>query len=78
MNVNIYLEDSLAESLNEQAKSLGESRNSLIRAAIRDWLAQRKPKQWPHAVRAYQGDPYFPSFETYRSELEPPKEDPLA
>ena len=78
MNMNIYLEDSLAESLNEQAKSLGESRNALIRMAIREWLAQRKPKAWPLAVQTYQGISSFPALEDYRTELKPPHEDPFA
>lgn len=78
MNVNIYLEDDLAEGLAEQAKSLGESRNGLIRLAIREWLAQHKPIQWPHAVHSFKGVPNFTAFEEYRSELTPPEEDPFA
>jgi metal-responsive CopG/Arc/MetJ family transcriptional regulator len=78
MNVNIYLEDSLAESLAKEAESLGESRNSLIRLAIREWLAQKRTKQWPHLIRTFKGISSFPAFEDYRSELTPPKEDPFA
>lgn len=78
MNVNIYLEDSLAESLTEQAKTLGESRNGLIRLAIREWLSTHQPSHWPHSVRSFTGVPGFSAFEDARSELISPKEDPFA
>lgn len=78
MNVNIYLEDKLAQELNQYAKEMGETRNALIRAAIREWLAAHRTHQWPHAVQSFEGVKNFPEFESYREELQEPKEDPFS
>jgi hypothetical protein len=78
MNVNIYLEDTLAQALAEQAKLSGQARNTLIRIAIREWLAHCQIIQWPHLVESFKGVNAFPAFEDYRDELTPPKEDPFA
>ncbi len=77
MNISIYLEDELSKKVRAQAKLLGKSRNAIIREAISEWLARRKTKHWPAAVLNFKGDPDFPRFESYRSELLPPKEDPF-
>ncbi|MFI4957278.1 MAG: ribbon-helix-helix domain-containing protein [Gammaproteobacteria bacterium] len=77
MNLNIYLEDALAKQVAMQAKLLGETRNAIIRLAIREFLAHHQATQWPHAVQTFLGMPSFPSFEDYRSELKSPKEDPF-
>lgn len=78
MNVTIYLEDPLAKELSHWSKSSGQNRNAIIREAIHEWLEHRKQQQWPEAVLQFKGEADFPAFETYRNELQIPKEDPLA
>jgi predicted transcriptional regulator len=78
MNLNIYLEDTLAKQLTEQAAEREESRNALIREAIREWLERHQSKKWSHAIRAFRAVPEMPPFEDYRSELKEPKEDPFS
>jgi len=78
MNINIYLEDFLAEEITAYSKNSGKTRNAVIREALKTWLKIQKKKQWPKAVLQYKGCPDWPPFESYRDELNPPKEDPFA
>ena len=77
MNINIYIEDSLGNYLNQYAKQTGKSRNALIREAVKEWISHHGMKRWPVSVLKYSGVVEFPAFESYRDELLPPKEDPL-
>lgn len=77
MNINIYLENDLAKSLNKFVKSLGHSRNAIIREAIRDWVLQHEVKKWSHAIMTHKGIKTATPFESHRSDLLPPDEDPL-
>jgi len=77
MNINIYLEDSLAKSLNHCAKKLHQSRNAIIRDAIRNWVSQHEIKKWSKSILNFKGLKDFEPFESYRDELNPPGEDPL-
>lgn len=78
MNINVYLEDAIAKSLNHCAKDLGSSRNSIIRAAIKEWILHHEVRRWPLSILKYQGVTNVPPFESYRNDLLPPNEDPLA
>ena len=42
MNINIYLEDSLADSLNHYVKETGQSRNAIIREAVQEYIIATK------------------------------------
>jgi hypothetical protein len=77
MNINLYIEDTLAHRLNEEAQRSGEARNALIRKAIKEWLAHQNAEHWPNIVQTFKAVEGFPAFEGYRGELKPPKEDPL-
>ncbi len=77
MNINIYLEDSLAEELTMYAKQLGKSRNAIIRESIKIWLQQKTHTQWPESILKFQGIEGFPAFENHRKELLEPGDDPL-
>jgi len=77
MNINVYLEDSLAKSLDQSAKQLGSSRNALIREAIKEWILHHEVREWPTAILKFQGIKDAPNFESYRDDLLPPSEDPL-
>ena len=77
MNINIYLEDLLAKSLNHYVKQSGQTRNAIIREAIKEWLAQHEIKKWPNSILKFKGVREAAAFESYRSDLLPPKEDPL-
>lgn len=78
MNINIYIEDSLGNYLNQYAKQNGKSRNALIREAVKEWVAHHGTKQWPVSVLNFSGVKDMPAFESYRDELLSPKEDPFA
>lgn len=77
MNVNIYLEDSLAKSLDNSVKKSGQSRNAIIREAIKEWLLHHEVKKWPASILNFKGIANAPTFESYRDDLLPPKEDPF-
>lgn len=78
MNVNLYIEDSLSSELDQYIKATKKSRNAIIREAVREWLAKHASQQWPSSVSKYKGIQTMPVFESYRSDLISPKEDPFA
>lgn len=76
MNVNVYLEDSLGQYLEDFAKESGKSRNAIIREAIKEWIAVHTAHtKWPESILKFNGISDGISFESYRDELLPPKED---
>lgn len=77
MNINIYIEDSLAKELNISSKKTGKPRNAIVREAIKEWIKHHQKKSWPETVLKFKGVPDIPSFESTRDELSPPSEDPL-
>lgn len=78
MHFNIYLDNDTGQRLNQAAEHGGESRNALIRRAVKEWLDRRIQPAWPEAVMAHQGWSDMPAFESGRAELSPPADDPLA
>jgi len=78
MHFNVYFDDETGHRLNAMAQKAGESRNALIRRAVRDMLdGQTRPK-WPESVVEHRGVEDFPDITSLRSELIPPTDDPLA
>lgn len=77
MNINIYLEDELAKSLNQLVKQSGHTRNAVIREAVREYIVHHEIENWPASVLNYKGSKGMTPFESHRDELLPPKEDPL-
>ncbi|OGV28234.1 MAG: hypothetical protein A3F18_06065 [Legionellales bacterium RIFCSPHIGHO2_12_FULL_37_14] len=78
MNINIYMEDSLGKYLNQLTKQFGKSRNAIIREAIKEWIENHGIKKWPSSVVKFKGIESVPTFESYRNDVLPPKEDPFA
>ncbi len=78
MNFNIYLDDEISKELDRTAATLGETRSGLIRKALREWLDKKTlgSPGWPSIVLEWEGVADTPPFESYRSELLPPGEDP--
>ena len=74
MNFNLYLDDRIAKELDRAAAKLGETRGSLIRRALREWLDKEAlgSPGWPSLILEWQGVPDMPPFESYRGELLPP------
>lgn len=77
MNINIYLEDDLAKSLNQIVKGSGQSRNAVIREAVREYIILHEEKKWPSSIVNYKGTKGITPFESQRDDLLPPKEDPF-
>lgn len=77
MNFNVYVDDDTAKELQKLARRKGTSRNMVVREAIAAYLTKNSA-QWPAIVLAFEGDPGMPPFESYRDELAPPDDDPLA
>lgn len=78
MNFNIYLDDETGQQLKQAAEQLHESKNAVIRQAVRDWLSRQGKPQWPDEVLAFKGMADMPLFEASRERLKPPADDPLA
>lgn len=78
MHFNIYIDDQTGQELADAAKQSGQTRNALIRMAVKEWLVRRGGAQWPDEVMDFEGMPDMPPFETGRDRLKPPMADPLA
>lgn len=78
MNINIYIENKIGQQLRTQAKTLGKTRNAVIREALQYWLLHHQSRTWPPIILNFHGDPKFPRLESYRRELKKTKEDPLS
>lgn len=78
MNINIYLEDALANSLNVCAKRFHKPRNALIREAVKEWILHHEVTDWPKSIVNFSGIPGATAFESHRKDLLPPDEDPFA
>jgi hypothetical protein len=78
MHFNVYMDDETGQQLSAAAQQQGQTRNALIRVAVRDWLARQNQPNWPEAVLDFQGVDDMPPFETGREQLKPPAVDPLA
>ncbi|MGB7990589.1 MAG: CopG family transcriptional regulator [Candidatus Methylophosphatis roskildensis] len=78
MHFNVYIDDETGQQLNDAAEQGGESRNALIRKAVKEWLERQGKPQWPDVVLAFKGTANMPLFEASRDRLTPPADDPLA
>ena len=78
MNINIYLEDQLGQDLAKCAQSTGQSRNSIVRDALKQWIQSYHNHQWSDDIMQFNGIRDFLTFESHRDELISSKEDPLA
>jgi hypothetical protein len=80
VNFNLYLDDKTAREMDQTAEELGETRSGLIRKALREWLDKKAlgSPGWPSLILEWRGAPDTPEFESYRSELPPPREDLFA
>ncbi len=77
MHFNIYLDNQTAKQLQDETEKSPLSRNAIIRQAITIWL-NRKKVTWPEEVLNYTGEHGFTSFESHRTELTQPTEDPFS
>jgi len=75
MNFNVYINDELGHQLAHVAETEGKSRNALIRDALSFYLKNHTNQCWPNEVLNFSGIRQdFPSFESFRSELNPATE----
>ena len=78
MNFNIYLDDETGQRLIALAEKQGESRNALIRKAVKNLLDRPVRPKWPESVLKHEGFSDFPDVRGTGNELLPPSDDPLA
>ena len=78
MHFNVYIDDETGRLLTDVAQQSGETRNALIRRAVREWLLRQSKPQWPAEIMDFAGVPDIEPFEAGRDQLEPPASDPLA
>jgi hypothetical protein len=79
MQITIDLPQDLEQDLIRQATQFNIPLQTLILQALRQ-LTQTLPSpasQWSDTVLSYSGIPDFPTFESYRDELLPPREPEL-
>lgn len=78
MYFNIHLDDEIAHQIIMMAQNLKQSNEALIGEVIIEWIQSKNKNQWPKEVMTFTGIKDFPRFESYRSELQPLNQDPLA
>jgi hypothetical protein len=79
MNFNVYVNKNTGEKINEIAKSLHRSRNSIINEALEEWLYQHSNEKWPTDFFNFKPIKDVPDFKALRKDLSKEiKEDPLA
>jgi len=69
MNINIYLEDELGQNLGNFVQKSGKTRNSIIREAIKDYIARQSSSQWSEKILGFEGIGEGIEFESYRDDL---------
>jgi predicted transcriptional regulator len=81
MNFSVHMDDEAVEMLAEIARETGKTRNALVTQAVRDFIERNRRKAWPPSVEAHMRSRLdtsdLASFESYRTELEPPPEPAL-
>jgi len=70
MNFNVYFEDELGAKLEAISRKSGQSRNALIREAVREFLHRYEPSEWSESIKKFSGlEQEGINFESYRDEL---------
>ena len=78
MHFNVYVDDETGHQLKDLAEKRGQTRNALIREALREWTQVHVENAgWPSKVLAFEGMSEMEAFESHRAALLPPKVDPL-
>lgn len=78
MNFNVYVNKKIGDRVKKVAKSMHRSRNSIVTEALQEWLEHHTSKSWPKNFFDFQAAEDVPNFKSYRDDLKPPSEDPLA
>lgn len=65
---NIDVEDDLARQIEQYAKTMGQTCNTIIQDALKAWAVRYIPKPWPKSIMEFQGHPDAPCFESTRDE----------
>jgi predicted transcriptional regulator len=78
MDLTVHLDHETDRQLQARARELGETPDTLVATAVREWLARFRHPRWPDAVRDYEGLPDMPPFEEGRKAMPSPPIDPLA
>ncbi|MGB3536426.1 MAG: hypothetical protein WBA13_23270 [Microcoleaceae cyanobacterium] len=79
MQITINLPPDLEQDLLRQAEQSNLPLQTLILQVLRQ-MTQTPPvstSQWSKIILSYEGSPDFPTFESYRDELLPPREPEL-
>lgn len=79
MQVTINLPQDLEQNLIQQAQQLNIPLETLILQSLNQLTQVKQPNVggWPDIILEFNGEPDFPTFESYRDELLPPREPEL-
>lgn len=75
MSFHVYIEPDLQLELEALCKKIGMKRNTIVREAVREYVARRKESTWPETVLRFKSDPALPRFESLRYDLLQDRED---
>lgn len=79
MHFNIYLDDETGRQLKVLAENRGQTRNALIRQALKEWAEVHTDRvEWPEKVITFQGLSEMDAFENHRAALGDTTADPFA
>lgn len=78
MDILLHLDQKTAYTLETLAHQRGQKLDVFALEALRSGLAQCRTPQWPQEILNFQGIADMPTFESYRAELLPSQDDPLA
>lgn len=79
MHFNIYLGDETGRQLKVSAENRGQTRNALIRQALREWAEVHADRVgWPENVITFRGLSEMDAFENHRAALCDTTADPFA
>lgn len=78
MHFNVYIDDQMGMELNQLVKETGKTRNALIREVLSEWLQHHVKQKWPQEILEFEGVKDGIEFESYRKQLQLPKDDPLS
>lgn len=77
MDILLHLDSELSHRLAATSLQRGKPIDAVVLEVLRSYLPSTAESEWPPEVLSFKGVPDMPPFESYRSELVAPKDDPF-